>query len=672
MRTEVRLNIDRRVSFADGHAYGSAGPYERLVGKVHYSLDPDDPSNQNVVDLDKAPRNERGRVEFSGDLDILKPVDLATGNQRILYDVNNRGNKTALRAINDAPPEPDPTTYAHGGNGFLMRQGYSIVWSGWQGDLLPMSGLLTADLPEGMENGRRIRGKVRQEFIAEQDGVLSMPLSGAPVIRSYEPLDTDTSRSTFTVREREMDARQPVDPERWAYAKAERGSNGDVSIVPSATDCYVKGGFKPGWIYELVYETEGSRIMGLGLVGIRDLISFLKYDEQDAEGKRNPLYGHVEKAYTYGQSLSARVIRQYVYDGYNGDPDGRKVFDAVYPHVSGAGRLFANTRFGQVGRYPRQHEEHQWPSEVYPFAYTAVPDRFVDGLDSVLKRPETDPLVMHTHTATEYWQRHASLGHTEPRTGDDLALPDNVRMYFIASAQHAGRMPPEAEVIQQAPNTMSTGPTLRNCVALMDRWASGTAPPPSSLVPRRAEGTLVSHGEALESFPKVPGFNVPATTSRLPRYSYGDSFGNGIITEHPPQPIPGQEYGVMVPQVDGDGNDMAGLRGPDIQAPVGTHTGWSLRKAGFSEGELFSLSGSFVPFARTKSEREASGDPRRSLEERYSSHGAYVRAVALAASGLVAQGLLLEEDADRYVEAAMARNPLDPQVELAPLSLSTT
>ena len=672
MKTEVHLKIDQKINFAEGHDYGPAGPYERLVGKVHYALDPDDPSNQNIVDLDKAPRNAQGRVEFSGDLDILKPVDLGKGNQRILYDVNNRGNKTALRSINDAPPEANPTTVAHGGNGFLMREGYTIVWSGWQGDLLPMNGLVTADLPEGMEDGHRIRGKVRQEFIAEQEGVLSMPLSGAPVIRSYEAVDTNTAHSVFTMRERETDPRQPVDPDQWAFARAEHGANGaDAKIVPSNVDCHVKGGFKPGWIYELIYDTEGSRIMGLGLVGIRDLISFLKYDEKDASGQANPIFGHVEKAYTYGQSLSARVVRQFIYDGYNGDPEGRKVFDAVYPHVSGAGRLFANARFGQVGRYPRQHEEHQWPSEVYPFAYTPVPDKYASGLDSVLKRPETDPLVMHTHTGTEYWQRHASLGHTDPRIGVDLDLPDNVRIYVIASAQHAGRMPPEAEVIQQAANTMSTGPFLRNSVRLMDRWASGGTPPPS-MVPRSSDGTLVSHGEVLESFPKVPGFNLPEATSRLPRYTYGESFGKGIITEHPPRPIPGEEYKVQVPQVDENGNDIPGIRGPDLQAPVGTHTGWSLRKAGFAEGELFSLSGSFVPFARTKAERVASGDSRLSLEERYSSHGSYVRAVAKAASDLVSRELLLEEDADRYVEAAMKRNPLDPDVMLAPLSLSTT
>ena len=673
MKTEIRLKIDQKLSFADGHSYGSSGPYERLVGKAHFALDPNDPSNLNVVDLDKAPRNSQGQVEFTGDLDILKPVDLTKGNHSIMYDVNNRGNKTILRSINDAPPEVNPMTLAHGGNGYLMREGYTIVWSGWQGDLLPMNGLLSADLPEAMEDGHRIRGKVRQEFIAEQEGVLSMPLSGAPVIRSYEALDTDTSHASFTMREREIDPRQPVDPKDWSFSKAERDSaNGEEKTTPSNVDCYVKGGFKPGWIYELVYETVGSRVMGLGMVGIRDLISFLKYDEKDSAGESNPLQGQVKSAYTYGQSLSARVVRQFVYDGYNGDLAGRKVFDAVYSHVSGAGRLFANSRFGQVGRYPRQHEEHQWPSEMYPFAYTPVPDKYVEGLDSVLKRPETDPLVMHTHTGTEYWQRHASLGHTDPRTGDDIDLPENIRMYVLSSAQHAGRMPPEAEVIQQAANTMSTGPFLRNCVSLMNSWVADGTPPPPSMVPRRSEGTLVSHGEVLESFPRVPGFNLPESTSRLPRYSYGADFQNGIVTEHPPKPIPGQEYGVLVPQVDEDGIDIAGIRGPDLQAPVGTHTGWNLRKKGFAEGDLFSLSGSFLPFARTRAEREASGDPRLSLEERYPSHAAYVRAVGIAATGLVSRGLLLEEDADRYVEAAMNRNPLDPNGTLAPLSLSTS
>ena len=672
MKTEIRISIKDKIQFADQHPYGAAGPYERLVGQVDYALDPNDPANQNVVDLDKAPCNARGLVEFSGDLDILKPVDLSKGNRRIFYDVNNRGNKTVLRSMNDGEPETHPTTLAHGGNGYLMRQGYTVVWSGWQGDLMPLGGLLCVELPEAMDNGNRLRGQIRQEFIAEQGGVLSMPVSGDPVIRCYEAFDLDTSHATFTRREKETDPRQPVSPDEWAFAKAIKDpTNGEFKVEPSATDCYIKEGFRPGWIYELVYETVGSRVMGLGLTGIRDLIAFLRYDSKDAKGDPNPLAGYVERAYSYGRSLSARVVRQSVYDGYNADPDGRQVFDGVYTHVSGAGRLFTNSRFSQVGRYPRQHEEHQWPSEIYPFAYSPVPDRFASELDSVLKRPESDPLVMHTHTGTEYWQRHASLGHTDPRTGDDLDLPENVRMYVLSSAQHAGSQPPQQDVIQQIPNTMTTGPFERAALSLLDRWASDGTPPPPSMVPRRSNGTLASAGEVVEAFPKVPGMNLPGAPSRLPKYDYGPDFHRGVITEHPPKPIQNQEYPVQVPQVDADGNDVGGLRSPELEAPVGTHTGWSLRKEGFAEGDLFSLSGSFVPFARTKAEKEATGDPRPSIQERYPNHAAYVRSVAVAAQRLVTEGRLLEEDANRFVDAAMKRNPTDPNVPLRPLVMST-
>ena len=667
MNTQVRLNIERRMSFADGAPFGDAGPYERLVGSVSFALDPGDPRNANVVDLSLALRNANGSVEFRADLDILKPVDLNRGNGRLLYDVNNRGNKTALRAFNDAPAGNDPQTLASAGNGFLMRQGFTIVWSGWQGDLVAGDGLLTVDLPEALEDGKSLRDTVRQEFIAEQE-TLSMPLSGAPNIHSYPALDLDTAHATMTLREREQDPRVPLAPDAWAFAEAET-VGGELQLRPSSTACYVKGGFKPGWIYELIYETEGSRVMGLGLVGIRDLMSMLLHDATDANGAANPVAGQ-EKAYMYGQSLSARVIRQFIYDGYNVDPEGRKVCDAVYSHVSGAGRLFTNARFAQVGRYPRQHEEHQWPSERYPFAYSAVPDAFSDKMDSVLKRPDTDPLVMHTHTNTEYWNRHASLGHTDPRTGDDVALPDTVRIYFLASAQHTGATPPPDDVAQQRPNVMNNGPLMRAALTLMDRWATDGAPPPPSLVPRRVEGTLVTPETALQAFPRVPGAGTPAWPSRLPLYDYGPGFDHGLVTEHPPKPAPGKEYVVQVPQVDEDGNDLGGLRSPDIMAPVGTHTGWNLRRSGFAEGDLASLGGSFMPFARTRAEREANGDPRLSIEERYASHEDYVSQVREAAQQLLADGFLLEEDAVRYVDAAKARNPLDESIPLAPLALS--
>ena len=563
MKTDVRLVITRCVPFADGRAFGLAGSYERLVGKVQYALDPQDPANQNVVDLDKAPRTGDRVVEFSADLDILKPVDLSRGNRRILYDVCNRGLKTVLRDFNDAPPEPEPTTTAHAGNGFLMRHGYTVVWSGWQGDLLPGGGLLIAELPEAIENGRRMRGTIRQEFIVEQYGVFSLPLSGDATIRCYESLDLDTTRSSLTCRERETDPRQPIGPEEWAFARVETDpSTGHTITSPSASHCHVKSGFRPGWIYELIYETEGSRVMGLGLLGIRDLVSFLRYQAEDSAGTPNPLAGYVEKACAYGPSLSARVLRQFIYDGYNVDPAGRRVFDAVYPHVSGGGRLFVNIRFAQVGRYPRQHEEHQWPSERYPFAYSLVPDLFTERMDSVLKRPESDPLVMHTHTATEYWQRHGSLGHTDPRNGDDLPIPGTVRMYVLSSAQHSGARPPPEDVGQQLPNTMAISPFLRAALVLMDRWVSeGQAPPPSR-VPLVSQGTLAPVESVLARFPRIPGFNVPAGTSRLPIYDYGPDFHRGLVTEHPPKAQPGQAYSVQVPQVDAEAtrSQVCGLR----------------------------------------------------------------------------------------------------------------
>jgi len=488
MKTEVRLQINRRAEFAEGHAFGRAGPYERLVGTVHFALDPADSPNLGIVDLEYAPRDRRGMVEFKGDLDILKPVDGAKGNRRILYDVNNRGNKTALRAFNDVPRVADPITLEHAGNGFLLRQGYTVVWSGWQGDLVATNDLLVAELPEGRKDNQPLQGVVRQEFIADEENLLCLPLSGAKAIRSYEVIDPDSA--TLTVRERECEARQPVPNEEWTFAELVVDPfNGAVKAVPSRTYLYLRTGFRPGWIYELIHRTQGSRVMGLGIASIRDLLSFLRYEEKDSNGELNPLHVGVEvgveKVYGYGQSLSARVLRQFVYDGLNVDSSGRKVFDAVYVHVSGAGRLFANSRFAQVGRYPRQHEEHQWPSERYPFAYSVAPDRFSENRDSVLKRPESDPLVMHTHTSTEYWQRHASLGHIDPCVGSDLEIPDNVRIYTLASAQHAGSAVIEAELAQQAPNLMANNPFQRAALVLLNQWA------PPSRVPRQADGTLV-------------------------------------------------------------------------------------------------------------------------------------------------------------------------------------
>jgi hypothetical protein len=667
-RNLIRLDVERRQPFAGSAAFGDAGPYEWLAGKVYYTIDPNEPGLPYICDLDLAPRNRDGMVEFSGTFDIVKPVDMSRGNRRVLYEFSNRGGRAAITAFNYGKGR-DLANPEIAGDGFLMRQGYTVMWSGWQGDLIDRGTNVVAYLPEAHQNGRPLRGKVRQEFSPVQPGALSIGVSagaeGGENVQPYPVLDRATA--TLTMREHESDPRVPVPDSEWELAKAEL-RDGQVVLTPSVNDLYIKGGFKTGWIYEFIYETEGSKVMGLGFLGIRDLLSMLRFATQDSAGTPNPLAGHVEKLYGTGVSMSGRVIREYVYQGWNEDAEGRKLFDAMHTHT-GSGRLVYNVRFSQVGRYPRQHEEHQWPAEYYPFTFASIPDPFTGKADGLWKRPATDPLVIHTHTEGDYWVRHVSLTHTDPRDGSDVELPETTRMYHFTAAPHMARPLTDAIWIGQlTPNDMSASPYRRAALVLLDEWATNGTSPPPSLIPRNADGTLVTAKEALARYPRIPGVNLPADTSRLPCYNYGPEFDErGIQSVFPPEPIPGQEYPLRVPAIDADGNSIAGLRYPDVEVPLGTYNGWSLRKAGFAEGDQFWNTGSFVPFARTRAEREANGDPRPSIEERYSSHEAYVDAVRKVCERLVGERLMLQDDADRLVATAKERNPLDPSVPLGPL-----
>jgi hypothetical protein len=326
-------------------------------------------------------------------------------------------------------------------------------------------------------------------------------------------------------------------------------------------------------------------------------------------------------------------------------------------------------RFAQIGRYPRQHEEHSYPSERYPFNFSSVPDPFTGKVDGVLKRPDTDPLIVHCHTSSEYWERHGSMTHTDPRDGSDVEIPANVRMYMLAGSPHAAIAADNPRWVGQLPpSNFSPQPFLRACFVLMDRWASQGLQPPPSRVPRRSEGQLVAPEEALKKFPKIAGVNLPKTPSRLPLWNYGPDFDErGIMSVFPPEAVAGKEYPIQVPQVDADGNDLGGVRYPDMQAPIATYIGWALRKAGFAEGELMMTNGCLKAFARTKAEREKTGDPRLSIEERYPTHQAYIDVVKRAVDELVKEGFLLPEDGEAYIEAARRKNPLDPAVTIEPL-----
>jgi hypothetical protein len=663
-RNQIHIEFASKTPFAGGVSFGNTGPYERLLGTASFAIDPNEKDLPFIVDLNLAPRNPEGLVEFKTILDIVKPADLRCGNRRLLFDFSNRGGRGAFTRLNDGGG-PDLSKQSYAGNGFLNRLGYTVVSAGWQGDLVYNGSNVVAFLPEARENGRPLRGKVRQEFISDKPGVLSMPVSGNTNIQCYPVLNRATA--TLTLREKEADPRIAVPDSEWELAKAKE-TDGKVAVIPSNTDLYIKGGFRTGWIYELIYETEGSRVMGLGFLGLRDLVSFLRHGKADTGGIANPLAGFIDKAYVYGASVAGRVVREFIYEGWNRDAEGRKAFDAVLTHT-GIGRLFFNTRFAQIGRYPRQHEEHSWPSERYPFNFTPIADPFTGKVDSVLKRPDTDPLIVHSHTAGEYWERHGSMTHTDPRDGSDVEIPVNVRMYALSGAPHAAVAADNPRWIGQLPpNNISPQPFLRACFVLMDRWVTNGEAPPPSRVPRRSEKTLVSPEETVARFPKIPGVNLPATPSRLPYWNFGPDFDDrGVMSIFPPEKVPGKDYPVQVPQVDADGNDLGGVRYPDLQVPLGTYLGWALRKTGFAEGELLSTNGCIVTFPRTKAEREKNGDPRLSVEERYPSHTAYVEAVQRAVEGLVKEGLMLQEDGDRYIDAARKKNPLDPSVPLEPL-----
>ena len=380
MDTQIRLRIDLREPVADSMAFGDVGPYERLVGRVLFAIDPDDPANRTIVDLDQAPRNADGLVEYSTDLYILKPVDFGRGNRRLLYDVNNRGTIRALQFFNDAPYTNTPRTVAHSGNGFLMRRGYTLVCSGWQGDVLPVEERLTMQVPMAQGNGSSITGVVRAEFIAEASGVTCFPLSGNDYTASFETVSLDTRSVTFSMREHEEDRRQPIAPAAWQFAQLD--ING--TPTPSSRHCYLPAGFRPGWIYELIYTAKNPPVLGLGLTGVRDLLFFLRHGEVDADGAPNPLHAQgvgVEKVYGWGRSQSGRFLRELVYRGFNKDVQGRRVFDGIAPHVAGGGRIILNYRFAQPGRHPRQHEDHLYASDQFPFAYTTLTDPLSGRVD---------------------------------------------------------------------------------------------------------------------------------------------------------------------------------------------------------------------------------------------------------------------------------------------------
>jgi Alpha/beta hydrolase domain len=676
----VRLELTRvETPTFGGASFDPVGQYERLVGRAYGEVDPAHPLNAIIQDIALAPRNARGMVEYSTDIHILKPVDLARGNSVLFFNVANRGNKGGLVSYNAGIAGSAATLNkaAEAGDGFMMRQGFSLVWFGWQADVLPGDDRLTMQVPVARNpDGTPITGIVREEIVV-QAPVPTVNLSTGNFTglthASYPTVSVDNRTPladgflpTLTVRARQQDPRVPIPTSEWAFASCPAGG----ATTPSDTRLCYPAGFQPGRLYELIYRAKDPTVLGLGYAAMRDLAAFFKHEPHDASGTANPLYRAGARAVIQGSSQSGRNIRTFLHLGFNQDETGRIAYEGAYPHIGG-GLAALNIRFAHPGRAWGEQVDHLYPAYDFPFAYARVEDPLTGRTQGVLDRctvTNTCPLIFHVATALEIWEGRQSLGLTDPLGTRDIADPANVRTYIMASTQHAvPALPLAAQApfgnCQQQPNPNPQRGTMRALLVAFTAWVRDGVAPPPSVTPRIADGTLVAPEDL--RFPAIPanqygGVSRPAVrflgvTNPLRVLDFGSEYraadSSGIVTVEPPRPGD-RTYRLLVPNVDADGNDVAGIRAVHLEAPIGTYTGWNLGRAGRFEDGFCSLQGSFVPFARTRTERLATGDPRLSLEERYPTSEAYIAQVGRAAEALVARRFLLPEDAVQLVAEA--------------------
>ncbi len=655
-----RLEVVERLAVADGQPFGLAGPFEKLAGRVHFALDPAAPSNGRITDLDKAPRDADGKVRFAADFYLIRPV-AARGNGAVLIEVPNRGGKAITRYFQrGAARRLDPVdTEAHG-DGFLLRQGFSLAWIGWQFDLPEGEGLLGLDAvwagpAEGPET---IVGLVRSDHVfAEEARVMPLAHRGH---RPYPAADVDDLTARLTVRESRFGPRKILNRDDWRFARLEEGADGE-RIVADAGFVYLSTGFEKGKIYEVVYRSRRPAVVGLGLAAVRDFTSYLKHSP------KSPL--QVDRALGMGISQTGRFLRHFLYQGFNTDLAGRRAFDGLLVHSAGAGRGSFNHRFAQPSRDAHPYSSFLYPTDLFPFTGRAQLEPASGREEGILSRALKDgvaPKIFFTNSGYEYWGRGASLIHTSVDGGRDVAPLANERIYHFASTQHfVDRFPPARRGTVHPANPADFLWNLRALLVALDRWVATGAEPPASRYPRLADGSLVAPENY--NFPAIPGLRTDPRPYPVHRLDFGDRFlSEGIVDRQPPRF--GAEYPVRVPAVDADGNERGGVRLPEIEVPVATYTAWNWRSPEIGAGDqLADFRGACLPLPRTQAQGEASGDPRRALAQRYSSREEYLGRYAEAARRLIAEGFLLAEDLapllDRASELWQWANPAVQQSE---------
>lgn len=589
------IDIRSRTPFAGGAAFGDVGPYERIEGTAIGSLDPAHPRNKVVALLDRAPRDAAGRVAYRSDFILLCPADPAKGNGRLLYEVNNRGRIMLFANLCAGVMTNTPASAADMGNALPLRRGFCLLWSGWDPGAPKATGLsLEVPTIEGIVQ------PIREEFVSgTRLGVhevfkLSHDAVGAASV---------TVRRTQTA-ERRVVASEMIDARTVKPAEA----------------------IEVGSIYEVRYRATKPRVLGIGYAATRDVVSHIQ--ASDLAGRK------ITHAIGFGISQAGRYLRDHIWQGFNADEDGRRVFDGVYTHVAGIGKVFHNTPFGQPFRTRTWHEDHDFPEVAFPFSAGAQHDPLTGATDGILRGDGSDPKIIETNTSTEYWQKGASLLHTDPTGERDVGPPANVRSFLIAGSQHAGKagMPRDAGPCVHPRNWHDPMPAVRALLMALDAWVAEGKEPPVSRVPRIADGSLVPAERV--AFPRVPGMVTPRDACDVtPPGDWTDPVADA------------RRYGARVPQVDADGNEIAGIRLPEVAVPTGTFAGWNVYRAPYPEGELADRDGSFLAFAATEAER--GDDPRPSLAARYPG-GDRATALRAAAQALLRDGLLLAEDAAAF------------------------
>jgi hypothetical protein len=644
----TRIEVLSRAPVLNGQSFGDAGPYEEITARVYFAVQPDNPHNRIIVDLDKAPRTAHGEVEFSADLLLLRPLGngkAVAGNHALLLEIPNRGGAGIPRIVDGGGSFAHPDKLSDLGDAWLFRQGYTYAALGWQWDVPNQPGYLRLDAPIAHDGSKPITGLLRDDFTpvaATEDWPLGHIITGRMGGTEYPVANPDDARNVLTVRDTPDGPRQTVPRSQWSFTPpTARAINGGIHL----SQFHGAKGFQPGRIYELVYTVKDPRVAGLGFAAVRDFVSWLKYDTAAVT--------HVDRAYAAGISQCGRFLRDYLYEGFNQDEAGRMSIDGILAHVGGAGRGDFNYRFAQPSRDAQPMSSIFWPTDIFPFTDEperdpAHPQAPLQGLLDRTKAERDLPKIFLSHTSYEYWGRAASLMTTTADGKSDMPIDPDVRVYFFTGLQHfSGPWPPARGTGELASQNLETPLPIRwfwrAMITNMNAWVRDGVAPPASRYPHVADGMLVPRDQL--AFPAIPRMHPPDNYNQAFHLDYGPNWRQTRILALQP-PTVGAPFPILVPQVDADGTDRAGIHLPEITVPLATYTGWNLRDpAAGAPDERVSFLGSYIPFAKTAAERKASGDPRLSIQERYSSREDYLSRYNKAVDDLVGQRWILPDDA---------------------------